>query len=93
MAIFLFVEDETSFDQFHSKKDQIYRLDEVQNFTGTKEQKVALSMPGMGPQMLNDFPEVVNFSRYYIQGKRLFSKDELRLTVDKVFLVASTFLD
>ncbi len=93
MAIFLFIKDETSFDQFHSKKDNIYRLDEVQNFTGTKEQKVALSMPGMGPQMLNDFPEVINYSRYHIQGKRYFSKGEMGLTIDKVFLVDSTFLD
>ncbi|MEM6361551.1 MAG: permease prefix domain 2-containing transporter, partial [Bacteroidota bacterium] len=93
MAIFLFIKDETSFDQFHSKKDNIYRLAEVQNFTGTKEQKVALSMPGMGPQMLNDFPEVVNYTRYYIQGKEFMSQGELGLTIDKVFLVDSTFLD
>ncbi len=92
MAIFLFIKDETSFDQFHSKKDNIYRLAEVQNFTGTKEQKVALSMPGMGPQMLNDFPEVANYTRYYIQGKEYISRDELGLTIDKVFLVDSTFL-
>ncbi len=93
MAIFLFIHDETSFDQFHSKKDRIYRLDEIQNFSGTKEQKVALSMPGMGPNMLNDFPEVINYSRYYLQGKRLFSKGELSLTVENFFLVDSTFLN
>ena len=93
MAIFLFIQDETSFDQQHSKNNQIYRLDEVQNFSGTKEQKVALSMPGMGPNMLVDFPEVINYSRYYLRGKRLFSKGELKITIDNVFLVDSTFLD
>ncbi|MEM8568953.1 MAG: ABC transporter permease, partial [Bacteroidota bacterium] len=93
IAIFLFIKDETSFDQYHSKKENIYRLAEVQNFTGTKEQKVALSMPGMGPQMLNDFPEVVNYTRYYIQGKEFMSRGELGLTIDKVFLVDSTFLE
>lgn len=93
LAIFLFITEETSFDQFHAYNEQIYRLDEVQNFTGTKEQKVALSMPGMGPQMLNDFPEVLNYSRYYLQGKRYFEKGDIGITVDKVFLVDSTFLD
>ncbi|MEQ8926830.1 MAG: FtsX-like permease family protein [Fulvivirga sp.] len=93
MAIFLFIKDETSFDSFHTKRDSIYRLCEIQNFTGTKEQKVALSMPGMGPQMLNDFPEVINYTRYYVQGKRYFTKGETGHTIDKVFLVDSTFLD
>lgn len=92
MAIYLFVADELSFDSWHSQKEHIYRLDEVQNFTGTKEQKVALSMPGMGPQMLKEFPEVINYSRYYVQGKEFFSKGELGLTIDNVFLVDSTFL-
>ena len=32
LLIYLFIQDERSFDAFHSKKDQIYRLDEVQSF-------------------------------------------------------------
>ncbi len=93
MAIYLFIENERSFDQFHSKKSQIYRLDEIQNFSGTKEQNVALSMPGMGPAMLNDFPEIVNYTRFRSRGENLFTKDETRLTVKKTFLVDSTFLE
>ncbi len=64
IIIYLFVIDEASFDTFHSKKENIYRLDEVQTFTGTKPQKVALSMPGMGPAMLSDFPEVSSYARF-----------------------------
>ncbi|MEP2508747.1 MAG: permease prefix domain 2-containing transporter, partial [Reichenbachiella sp.] len=37
LAIYLFIEDEKSFDQ-HSKKDNLYRLCEVQSFPGTKVQ-------------------------------------------------------
>jgi putative ABC transport system permease protein len=92
MTIYLFIMDETSFDSMHSKKDHIYRLDEVQNFTGTKEQKVALSMPGMGPNMLLDFPEVINYTRFHQRGKRLLSKDEISHTVEQTFNVDSTFL-
>jgi putative ABC transport system permease protein len=93
MAIYLFVADELSFDSWHSKKEHIYRLDEVQNFTGTKEQKVALSMAGMGPAMLRDFPEVTSYTRYWSAGKRLFIKDENKNTIDKIFRVDSTFLE
>ncbi|MEL7002310.1 MAG: FtsX-like permease family protein, partial [Bacteroidota bacterium] len=93
MVIYLFVQDELSFDGIHSKKEQIYRLDEVQNFSGTKEQKVALSMPGMGPAMQRDFPEVTNYTRYWNWGKNLFEKEELQLIVEKTFMVDSTFLE
>ena len=93
IVIYLFINDEVNFDSIHSKKEHIYRLDEVQNFTGTKEQKVALSMPGMGPSMLNDFPEVTNFTRYWDRGTRLFTKETTQLTVEHTVMVDSTFLE
>ena len=40
IAIILFIQDEKSFDTFHNKKDNIYRLNEVQTFPGTKLQHV-----------------------------------------------------
>ena len=71
IVIFLFVQDEERFDQFHSKAESIYRLEEVQSFTGTNVQKVALSMPGMGPNLIKDFPEIKNFTRFWGRGKQL----------------------
>ncbi|MEQ8808238.1 MAG: ABC transporter permease, partial [Imperialibacter sp.] len=64
VVIYLFIQDETSFDQFHSLKENIYRLDEIQSFPGTNTQKVALSMPGMGPFLQQDFPQVKRYSRF-----------------------------
>lgn len=93
MVIYLFIQDELNFDSVHSQKEQIYRLDEVQNFSGTKEQKVALSMPGMGPSMLQDFPEVTNYARFWTQGKRLIKKGQIQLTVENTFAVDSTYLE
>jgi len=93
IVIFLFVHDEQSFDQFHSKADHLYRLEEVQSFTGTNVQKVALSMPGMGPNLLNDFPEIINFTRFWGRGKQLFEYNDERITIDKTVAVDSTFLE
>ena len=93
MVIYLFIKDEKSFDAFHAQKDVIYRLDEVQNFSGTNLQKVALSMPGMGPSMVADFPEIKNFTRFYDQGSTVFKKGEIQLLVKDVRAVDSTFLD
>ena len=91
IIIYLFIQDERSFDSFHSKKEVMYRLDEIQNFPGTNLQKVALSMSGMGPAMIEDFPEVKNFSRFWGHGKQLFIKDGNKILIDQVAAADSTF--
>jgi putative ABC transport system permease protein len=93
LIIYLFVQDEKSFDSFHSQSAAIYRLDEVQNFPGTNEQKVALSMPGMAPAIGREFPEVKTYTRLFINGKQLFTKGETRMLVQHVATADSTFLD
>lgn len=93
VVIYLFVSDERSFDAFHSKNKNIYRLDEVQKFTGTNEQKVALSMPGMAPAMKRDFPEVQSYVRFWLHGKQLITKDDTRQLIENVLVVDSTLFD
>jgi len=93
IVIYLFVQDESNFDDFHKQNASIYRLDEVQTFSGTKPQKVALSMPGMAPAMLRDFPEVTNYTRFYRRGKRLYKKGEKQFLIEKTVAVDSTFLE
>ncbi|MEM6844504.1 MAG: ABC transporter permease [Bacteroidota bacterium] len=93
LVIFLFISDELSFDAFHQQKEQIYRLDEVQSFPGMSPQNVALSMPGMGPNLLNDMPEVTNFTRFWIWGDLLYERDDLQLVIDRTAVVDSTFLE
>src|SRR5690349_16927366 len=78
VVIYLFVTDERSFDGFHKKSASIYRLDEVQSFPGTNQQKVALNMPGMGPFIAKEFPEVVTYSRIHNRTKQLVIKEDLR---------------
>lgn len=91
LAIYLFIEDEKSFDQ-HAKKDNIYRLCEVQSFPGTKVQNVALSMSGMGPAFLTDFPEVEQYTRIWGQGKLIWKTNGQSHPIDKVVFADSTFL-
>ena len=93
LVIYLFITDELSFDAFHTRKSSIYRLDEVQNFTGTTVQKVALTMGGMGPAMLNDYPEVTGFTRFWGRGKQVLKRGEDQFLIDDVAAVDSTFLE
>ena len=69
ILILIFVEHELSFDRFHSKSDQIYRLCEVQKFEGMTAQNVALSMYPMGPALQKDFPEIKEFVRFVSQDQ------------------------
>ena len=93
LVIFLFITDELSFDGFHQKKENIYRLDEVQSFPGMSPQKVALSMPGMGPNLLNEMPEVTGFTRFWVWGNLLYQQNETQLVIERTAVVDSTFLE
>ncbi len=93
MVIYLFIADEKSFDSFHTRKQTIYRLNEVQNFPGTNEQHVALSMPGMGPNILKEFPEVENYARFFSRNKSLVVNGEDQFLLDQLAYADSTFLE
>ena len=93
LVIYLFITDELSFDGYHSRKASIYRLDETQNFSGTNLQKVALSMPGMAPNMILDYPEIENYARFWNRGKQLFKMGETQFLIENVAAVDSTFLE
>ncbi|MFK7952404.1 MAG: FtsX-like permease family protein [Ekhidna sp.] len=93
MVIFLFIKDELSFDGFNSKKESIYRLCEVQSFPGTNTQNVALSMSGMGPTMMEEFPEIENFTRYQVFGEQLFQVNDKKILIGGIAGVDYNFLE
>lgn len=93
LLIFLFIRDERSFDGMHTQRERIYRLDEIQSFPGTNTQKVALSMPGMGPALQRDYPDVENYTRYWGRGKHAYTRNDQKILVDETVAVDSTFLD
>lgn len=58
MLIFLYAKDEVSFDRFHEKKDQIYRI--VAEFRSPEGKVTKESSTGMaqGPRFRTDLPEI-----------------------------------
>ena len=92
LVIYLFISDERSFDAWHSKRESIYRLNEIQNFDGTNRQKVALTGGPFGVVMKNEFAEIASFTRYWGGSKRVLKLGEKQFLIDQVATVDSTFL-
>jgi len=63
MLIFLFAKDELSFDRFHTKKDQLYRI--TADITNTRGEISHLGSTGMmpGPAFKEQIPEIGEFVR------------------------------
>jgi putative ABC transport system permease protein len=62
LIIALFIIHELSYDQFHSKKDRIYRL-VIHGIIGDRELNAAVTAAPVGPTMLREFPEVEDYTR------------------------------
>ena len=93
ILILIFVEHELSFDRFHSKSDQIYRLCEVQKFEGMTAQNVALSMYPMGPALQKDFPEIKEFVRFVSQDQVQMLTDGAPYFSEKIYFVDEKALE
>ena len=93
LLIVLFIENEWSFDRFHTEKDHIYRLNEVQTWEGIIPQNVALSMYPMGPTLLQDYPEITSYVRLINRSDLPFQVENKRLFVEKMYLTDTSFFD
>ena len=93
LLIFLFVENEYSFDAFHSKRDSLYRLNEVQSWEGIIPQNVALSMYPMGPTLTQDYPQINSFARIINRSDVPLRTKDKKLFVDQLYLTDTSFFD
>lgn len=93
LLIALFIQNELSFDGFHSKKDQVYRLCEVQTWEGIIPQRVALSMYPMGPTITADYPEVEAFTRLISWTEVPLEYEDKKIFIDKLYDVDSNFFE
>jgi putative ABC transport system permease protein len=97
ILILLWVEDERSFDRFHSHSAEIYRM-ELFGGTGASKQIWSATVAPMGPLAKNQLPEVVeqvrmtdnNFSSLYKYQEKSFA-DERAMYTDPSFFTMFGF--
>ncbi len=92
LLIALFVIHELSFDQYHVKKDQIYRLT-LDGKIGDQEINAAYTASVIGPTMAIDFPEVEKFCRMNVFGETIIKKEDLIFSVRDFAEVDSSFFE
>ena len=76
MLIFLFVQYETSFDKFHQRSDNIFRVLTIDEALGVSSNLVGITLPALGAAMDEDFPEIVNRVRMIPQGRQLITHEQ-----------------
>ncbi len=90
LIIALFIIHQLSYDQYHTKKDRIYRL-VLEGKIGEQEVLVSSSAAVIGPTIVTDFPEVESCLRLNIFGETIVKKEETTFTIQDFAEADSTF--
>ncbi len=65
-----------SYDKFHSKSDDIFRVLTIDEALGVSSSLVGITLPALAPAMEDNFPEVVNRVRMLPQGRQLINYEQ-----------------
>ncbi|RYU97588.1 ABC transporter permease [Emticicia agri] len=95
LLLMLYVKDELSFDKYHSKAHNIYRVGVTATFDG-KSQNWANAPNVVGPTMKNEIPEVVQQTRILLNdyGQTAFvNSGEKKFAEKKLYWVDGTIFE
>ena len=93
VLILLYVQDELSYDRFHEKSDQIYRVGLHGTIAGN-EMKVGITSAPMAQTLVDEYPEVLHATRLFtFTGSPVVKYNESSFVVEKYYLADSTFFD
>lgn len=92
LLIALFVKSELSFDNFHTKSDQLYRLNKyVKSESGISKSDESSGL--FGPTMVEEFPEVLAAVRYEGAGNIALTYQEKSIRVPRVSYADANFFE
>lgn len=93
LLLLQYVAYELSFDNFHSKRPQIYRVVNERFQSGKVIQKGTITYPTIGAAMQRDFPEIVNHTRLMPSGEMFYKHGEKTARQDATLWVDEHFLE
>jgi len=92
LIIALFIIHELSYDEYHVKKDRIFRVILNGKISG-QEVRVTSTCAPLGPTMKEEFPEVENFLRINNWGETIIRNEDRFFTEEHFMEADSTFFD
>ena len=94
ILIVLFVRDELSYDSCHAKADQIYRVIKKTETQGEMTTSIS-TPPPLGPALIHDFPEIVNYVRFIKPSREeiLIGYKEKKFYETRFFFADQTVFD
>ncbi|WP_128543310.1 ABC transporter permease [Larkinella soli] len=93
LSIYLFVQDELSYDRFVPGADRIYRLVNARTSEG-RQSLTASTPPAYGPTLKADFPEVERMTRVFaFNGNPLVTYGTTKFFENDLLLADSTFFE
>jgi putative ABC transport system permease protein len=89
MLIFLYAKDEVSYDRFHKRKAEIYRITSINTSLDGTSTKIGVTGMMPGPAFKRTIPEVTDFAR--LQGDGYAVKKGMEIFDQPVLVVDSNF--
>jgi len=87
--IFLYIQDEISYDKYHENRDRIYRIESNFNISGKHETFAIVPTP-MGPALKLEYPEVEEMCRFMDIGNVLIKYGDKEFYEDRFYFTDST---
>jgi putative ABC transport system permease protein len=93
ILIYLWVQDELSFDRFHTNTADIYRIVQTQYYTGDEKTEADVTQLGMAKYVKENIPGVVHSARYTRWTLDFLIQYNDRSFLEKMHLVDPEFLE
>jgi putative ABC transport system permease protein len=92
LFLIIYVSDEMSYDRYHENADRIYRISSKITETDDQFTWNVAQLP-MGPQVVQDYPEVQSFVRFINMPRALYKFEDKEYIEENFFYVDSTLFD
>jgi putative ABC transport system permease protein len=92
LLIMLYVMNELSFDDFNQRKAKIYNM-VVEEHRGNIVENSAVATAGIGPSLLEEFPEISSMTRLSIPGEGYFLVGDQSKTIQNIVFADSSVFD
>ncbi len=92
LFLIIYVSDELSYDRYHENADRIYRVSSKLTETDDQFTWIFAQIP-MGPQVVQDYPEVQSFVRFINMPQTLYKYEDKENIEVNFFYADSTLFD